>query len=97
MPASAAHSAMNVFILGKRWCPRNRGSTTACPDSPTRDRHDHKTRSAQDLDLEETLLFGPEGVLDHVRANQFDGAIHLLGVPQAEPMGNLLHEVDQGW
>jgi hypothetical protein len=64
---------------------------------PILDRHDHKTRSAQDLDVEGTLLFRPEGVLDNVRANQFDGAIHLLGVPQAEPMGNLLHEVDQGW
>ncbi len=60
------------------------------------DGHDHLPRSAQDLHVEGPFFFGPEGVLDDVQADQFDGPVHRLGVPQAEPTGHLLHELDHG-
>src|SRR5919112_1213286 len=58
------------------------------------DGHDHLPRSAQYLHVEGTALFGPEGVLDDVQADQFDGPVHRLDVPQAEPKGNLVDELD---
>jgi hypothetical protein len=60
-------------------------------------RYDYPSWSAQDVDVEGTLLFGPESVLDNVQADEFDGLVHRLGVRQAEPTGHLLHEVDHGW
>jgi hypothetical protein len=57
-------------------------------------RYDYQARSAQDMDIEGTFLFGPEGVLDDVQADQLDGPVHRLGIPQAEPTSYLLHELD---
>ena len=64
--------------------------------SPILDSHDHVPRSAQDLHVQGPFFFGLEGVLDDVQADQLDGPVHRLGVPQAEPAGHLLHELDHG-
>src|SRR5215218_1915698 len=60
------------------------------------DRHDHPSRSTQDLDVEGTVLFRPESVLDDVQADQFDGPVHRLSLAQAETAGHLLDELDHG-